>query len=67
MKPKSNTSMVLARQAKSFGKGTYKGLDMRNLVIRPGALDVLSKPSRMGGKLYPYKSVFKQEREDGNE
>ena len=48
-------------------RGEYKGLDMRSLVIRPGALDVLSKPSRMGGKWYPYKSVFKQEREDGNE
>lgn len=67
MKGKSNASMALARQVKSFGKGEYKGLDMRNLVIRPGALDVLSKPSLMGGKRYPYKSVFKQEREDGSE
>lgn len=44
----------------------YKGLDMRNLVMRPGALDILSKPSRIGGKLRPYNLVFKQEREDGN-
>jgi hypothetical protein len=40
----------------------YKGLDMRNLVIRPGALEILSKPSRISGKLHPYDLVFKKER-----
>ena len=45
----------------------YKGLDIRNLVTRPGALDILGKPSLVGGKTHPYKSIFKQEREDGNE
>jgi hypothetical protein len=57
---KSNASIVMARQEASFKKGQYKGLDLRTLPIRPEGLGILSKPSRMGGVLREYKSVFSQ-------
>lgn len=61
MKLKSNSSMATARQDASFKKGEYKGIDVSKMPIRPGGLDVITKPSRMGDKLYPYKSIFKKE------
>ena len=62
MKLKSNAAMAAARQEESFRKGEYRGLDVSKIPIRPGGLYVLSKPSRMGNNLYPYSSVFNEER-----
>jgi hypothetical protein len=64
VKLKSNTSMATARQTASFKKGEYRGLDVSKLVIRPGGLDVLRKPSLQGKTLVPYRSVF--DKESGN-
>lgn len=60
MKLKSNARMTAARQEASFKKGEYRGLDISKMVIRPGALEVLSKPSLIFGKKVPFKSVFKK-------
>jgi len=59
VKLKSNTSMATARQDASFRKGVYKGLDVSKMPIRPGGLEVITKPSRMGSTLVPFKSIFK--------
>ena len=67
MKLKSNASMAKTRQEASFRKGEYRGMNTDKLVIRPGGLDVLSKPSRIGNTLHEYKLVFKQESKDGDE
>lgn len=63
MKLKSNASMAAARQDASFKKGEYRGLDMGKLVIRPGGLNVLNKPSRRGETLVQYQSVFKESKD----
>ena len=59
MKLKSNRSMATARHDASFKKGVYKGLDVSKIPIRPGGLDVITKPSRIGNSLVPFRSIFK--------
>lgn len=55
---KAGKSLAAERYEQSFRKGSYKGLDISKIPIREGSLDILMKPSRIGSKLYPYKSVF---------
>ena len=55
---KSNRSITKAREEASFRKGEYRGLDLRTIPIRPSGLEVLGKPSRMGGILTDCRSIF---------
>jgi hypothetical protein len=42
----------------------YKGFSLKDVVYRPGALDMLAKPSRYGSIL-SYPKLFNQENNDG--
>jgi hypothetical protein len=67
MGSKSNLSIVMARQETSFRKGQYRGLNLGAMPIRPAGLGMLSKPSRIGGVIREYKSVFSQVNSNGEQ
>lgn len=46
------TEVASQRLIEPLGRATLSGIDLSKIAMRPGCLDILKKPSRMGGILY---------------
>jgi len=63
-KPNPIRAVAEPRNPSAFNKGNYKGLSMSKVAMRPNALVMLSKPSRIGDVLfYPNGDTVKTTKE----
>jgi hypothetical protein len=52
IKVEQGTEIVSKRLIDPLSRSFLKGLELNKIAMRPGCLDILKKPSRMGGILY---------------
>lgn len=52
IKVEQGTEIVSKRLIDPLDRPLLSGLDLKKIAMRPGCLDILSKPSKLGGVLY---------------
>jgi hypothetical protein len=59
----ANTTKKHDRSFKPTTRAEYRGINMQTIAMRPGALEVLNKPSRVQGTLYfPNGTILKDKK-----